>query len=885
MRHRNRRRPFWYLRRSSDRVAAEIDEELRSHLEMRADELQRRGLSPDAAMREAMRQFGDLDTTRQYCREQDEQLEARMRRGLVLEELLQDLRISLRGLLRAPVMTLAIVLTVGLGIGATTAIFGAIDAALLRPLPYAQPNDLVRIYTDSAPNRFPFSVADYLALTAQQRQFAQIAAYASRPMVFSDGTIAERLRARSVSWNYFEALGIRPAAGRAFEEADARRGAAPAAIVSYSFWQQRLGGRADAIGATVRLDGVAHAVVGILPRAAGPLDATQDVFVAAHWDPPPRKGPFFLTVIGRLRSGAPRTAAAEELRAINRRIFPIWKASYQDDRATWSMIDLDAFIVGDVGTIAGLALTAVALVWLIACGNASSLLIARVTSRRRELAVRAALGASRTRVVRYLLAESVLLAAGASAIGVAIAVAGIDLVRSVGAGYFPRSAEIAFDGPVLWVLAGLTAASALLFGLVPAVHGSGGPVDEALRSSGRGSTGGMAARRLRRALVAAQFAIATPLLIVAGLLLVSLNELSGVDLGFDTRNLLSGSIQLPISQYADAGQQASFWSELQRRTAALPGVAGATLADSRPPSDVNNYNNFDLEDFPAASGQSQPVTPWIAVTPEYFGVFGLTLLEGRLLEARDATRTDLQPVVVDRAWARRFFPNGGAVGKRLRSGGCTTCPWTVVVGVVSDVKYAGLDKPDEGSVYQPLAPQAMSRFLVVRTRTDAARVLPLVRQTLHDLDAGVPLSNAATMEELIDRSLQRPRSLSVLVAAFAAVALLLSLVGIYGVMTYYVQQHAKDISIRLALGGRRGDVLRLIVGQGMKVVSIGILAGLLTAIATTRLIASLLFGVNAADARIFAAVSVVLVTVALLACLLPAQRATRAEPAAVLREE
>jgi putative ABC transport system permease protein len=487
--------------------------------------------------------------------------------------------------------------------------------------------------------------------------------------------------------------------------------------------------------------------------------------------------------------------------------------------------------------------------------------------------------------VRYLLAESVLLAIGASAVGVAIAAAGIDLVRSVGAGYFPRSAEIALDGPVLWVLAALTAASALLFGLVPAVHGSGGPVEEALRSSGRGSTGGVAARRLRRALVAAQFAIATPLLIVAGLLLVSLNELSGVDLGFDTRNLLSGSIQLPMTQYADAGQQATFWSELQRRTVALPGVAGAALADSRPPADVNNYNNFDLEDFPAASGQSQPVTPWIAVTPEYFGVFGLTLLEGRLLEERDATRADLQPIVVDRAWARRFFPNGGAVGKRLRSGGCTTCPWTVVVGVVSDVKYAGLDKPDKGSVYQPLAPQAMSRFLIVRTRADAARVLPLVRQTIHELDAGVPLSAAATMEELIDQSLQRPRSLSVLVGAFAAVALILSLVGIYGVMAYYVQQHAKDISIRLALGGRRRDVLQLIVGQGMRVVSIGVAVGLLTAVATTRLIATLLFGVNAADTRIFAAVSVVLMTVALLACLLPAQRATRAQPAAVLREE
>jgi putative ABC transport system permease protein len=885
MRDSSRRRPFWYLGRSRDRVAAEIDEELGTHVEMRAEELRARGLTPEAARREAVRQFGDLEGTRRYCRQQDEGTEAHMRRGLLFEEALHDLRISVRGLLRAPVMTLTIVLTVGLGIGATTVIFGAVNAALLRPLPYANPDRLVRVYTDAPPNRFPFSVADYLALTAQQTQFEQIASYASRPMVFSDGAVAERVRALSVTWTYFDVLGLRPAAGRGFQESDGIRGAAPAVILSHGFWQQRLGRRGDAIGSAIRLDGVNYTVVGILPRDTGPLETGQDVFVAAHYEPPPRKGPFFMTVVGRLREAGSRAAAAEELRAINRRLFPVWQASYQDDRATWSMIDLQSFIVGDVGTIAGLALTAVALVWLIACGNASSLLIARVTSRRRELAVRAALGASRSRVVRYLLAESAVLALGAAVVGIAIAWAGVRLVGDFGAAYFPRSAEIAIDGPVLWLLASVTAASALLFGLVPAVHGTGGPVEETLRGSGRSSTGGIGARRLRRVLVAAQFAIATPLLVVAGLLLASLNELGRVDVGFDTRNLVSGSIQLPATQYADAGRVQGFWDELQRRLTALPAVAGVAFADGRPPAEVNNFNNFDLEDFPTAAGQSQPVTPWVAVTPDYFRVFGLTLQEGRLLEEADVRRTDIQPIVVDRAWARRFFPTGSAVGKRLHDGGCTSCPWTVVVGVVSDVKYAGLDKPDDGSVYQSVVPQSRLRYVIVRTKTDAAQVLPSVRQTLRDLDAGIPLSNAATMEELIDRSLQRPRSLSVLVASFAAVALILSLVGIYGVMAYYVQQHAKDISIRLALGGRRSNVLQLIVGQGMRIVSSGIAIGLVAAVAGTRFITSLLFGVSAADIRIFAAVGVLLTAVALAACLLPAQRATRAEPAAVLREE
>jgi putative ABC transport system permease protein len=803
----------------------------------------------------------------------------------MLEELRQDLRTSLRGLLRAPVMTMTIVATVGLGIGATTVIFGAIDAALLRSLPYSDPSRVVRIYTDAPPNKFSFSVADYLALTAQQTRFEQIGGYTSRPMAFSDGRVAERLRGRMVSWTYFTLLGIHPAIGRSFAESDSRPRGAPVVIVSHGFWQQRLGGRAGVIGDPVRLDGVNYTLVGILPRTMGPLEEGQEVFVAAQWDAPPRKGPFFITVLARLRPGADRSAAADELRAINRRIFPLWRSSYQDDRATWSMMDLKAFVVGDVGAVAALALTAVVLVWLIACGNASSLIIARITSRRRELAVRAALGASRGRVVRYLLAESGLLALGAAALGIAFAWVGVGLLRDFGAGYFPRTREIALDGPVLWVLAAATAASALLFGLVPAVHGSGGPVDEALRASGRSSTGGVGARNLRRVLVAGQFAIATPLLVVAALLIASLNQLGRVDLGFDSRNLLSGSILLPAAQYPDVGRVAAFWDELQRRVGSIAAVSSVTYADSRPPSDVNNYDNFDLEDFPTASGQSQPVTPWIAVTADYFRLFGLTLLEGRLLDQRDALAESPGAIVVDRAWSRRFFPNGSAIGKRLKQGGCTTCEWTTVVGIVSDVQYAGVDKPDEGTVYSPLAPQGRARFLMVRTAADPTSVLPAVRQVVRELDPSVPLANLATMEELIDRSLQRPRSLSVLVAGFAAIALTLSLVGIYGVMAYYVQQHARDISIRLALGGRPGDVLRLIVGQGMKVVSTGVAIGLLAAVAVTRFISSLLFGVGASDPRTFFGVGVLLVAVALVACVLPARRAVGAEPASMLREE
>src|SRR5215203_3037007 len=693
------RRPFWHLRRGRGGIAADVDDELAVHLDMRAEELQATGMSRDAARREALRRFGDLAGTRRYCRQQALGKENRMHRSLLLADLMDDLRISLRGLIRAPLMTAAIVITVGLGIGATTVIFSGINAAFLRPLPYPDPDRLVRIYTDAPPNKFRFSVADYLALDEQQTQFERIAGYTDTAMAFSNGSIAERVRGRVASWAYVPLLGITPAIGRPFTKADGRPGTAPSVIVSHGFWERRLGARADIVGAPIRLDGVDHLVVGVLPSTVGPLEQRLDFFVAAHWEPPPRKGPFFITVLARLRPRANPATATAELRGINKRLFPVWRSSYQDEKASWALTDLKTHVIGDVGTTAGLALGAVALVWLIACTNASNLLIARVTGRRRELAVRSALGASRQRVVRYLLAESALLGVGAAALGGALAWSGVRILRTLGAGYFPRVQEITLDGTVLWALGALTCLSALLFGLMPAVHGAGVSVDESLRSLGRSTTGNMGVRRLRRLLVGSQFAVATPLLVVAGLLLASLNELRRVDVGFDTHNLLTGGILLPATQYTDAARVDAFWDELRRDVAALPGVAGVAFADGRPPNDVDDVNNFQLEETPVLQGQSEPVAPWLAVTPEYYGVLGLSLLEGRLLTNDDEISDRPPVVVVDQAWARRFFPGGRAVGKRLRSGGCTDCPWTTVVGVVSDVKYEGLNRPNEGAVY------------------------------------------------------------------------------------------------------------------------------------------------------------------------------------------
>ena len=813
-----------------------------------------------------------------------------MRLGLWLGDLMQDLAISLRSLARSPVLTLTIVATVGLGIGATAAMFAVVDAALLRPLPYAAPAELVRIYTDAPPYRFRFSQADYLALDAQQTTFKQIAGYTERAAAFTDGQVAERLRGRVVSWSYFDLLGVRPALGRPFTSADGQPASAPVVIVSHAFWRQRMGGRSEAVGKTVRLDGIDHAVVGVLPATVGPLEHQQDFFIAARWDTPRRKGPFFIITLGRLADSA-RASAAAELHAINRRIFPLWRSSYQDERATWGIVDLKESLVHDFKSIGRLALGAVALVWLIACVNASNLLLARITSRRRELAVRNALGASRFRLIRHLLAESAVLAVSAAAVGIVFARVGIGLVQRFGESFVPRATEIALAGRTLWVLVIVTALSAAIFGVIPALHGTGGPVDEGLRSLGRSSTGSLRVRRLRQLLVASQFAVATPLLIVGGLLLVSLNNLKRVDLGFDSRNLLTGFVVLPRAEYPDIGRQVTFWSELRRRIERLPGVTGMTFVDSRPPQDAGNQNNFNLEASPTPPGQSEPVTTWVAVTPEYFSLLKITLLKGRLLQESDDGDGVPPVIVVDQAWEKRFFPGQSAVGQRLRSGGCSSCPPTTVVGVVSGVKYDGLDAADLGTVYS-LMPQrgaglegARARYIMLRIASDPASVLPAVRRTLRELDPNLPLSRVATIDDLVAQSLQAPRTLSLLIGALSAVALVLSVVGIYGVMAHYVQQTAKDISIRLALGGAPGSVLRMIVGRGLSLVGAGVAVGIAMAYAIVGLMSRLFFGVTPADPQTFAAVVALLLGAALLACWVPAARAIAVEPASVLRND
>jgi predicted permease len=760
-----------------------------------------------------------------------------------------------------------------------------IYSVLLRDLPYPNAHELYRVYTDSRPNQRPLSVADYVALEQQKTQFQSVAGYVNTARTFSQDGEAVIVRGRFVTWTYFSLLGITPARGRVFYQSDGGDASLGQVVISHDFWVRHLGSRDEAVGQTIKLDGMDYVVVGVLSPHVGPLEVGRDFFGALPIMEPTSKGPFIVTTIARLSPDSDPSVAAEELKTICRRIFPIWQASWQEESVLWGMTELKDSVVGDIGPTLLLVFGAVGFVLLIASANSSNLLLARATERSRELAVRAALGASRRRLMLHTLSESAFLALCGALVGLILTDVGIRLLVVFGADYLPRTQEVRIDGNVLLFLVTLTAGSSLLFGLIPWLFAAKARVEEAFRSGGRSVAGSVRSRRFQRVLVVAQFAIALPLLIGAGLLLASLVRLHAVSPGIDTDRILSLSMSLPFGDYPDRSRVQTFWNEALTRVRALPGVQAASLATARPPNSMPGSINYDLEDETASPGQGLPSTPWIAVMPDYFDDLDIPLIHGRLLNEHDMNPTPLA-VVVDQSWAKRFFPGETAVGRRFKRDGCTDCPWTTVVGVVGDVKYSGLDAPAEGVVYRSiLAGTFRYRFLLVRTAGDPITVLPSVRNILRGLDPAVPITQVATLDELMWTSLDEPRYLALLVGAFAVVSMALSIVGIYGVMSHFVQRHTKEIGIRMALGGGPTRVLRAVVGQGMRLVCAGVVLGVIGALFLTRALSSLLFEVGTTDLRTFVTVTSVLLVVALVACVLPARRAAAVDPVRTLRVE
>jgi putative ABC transport system permease protein len=802
-----------------------------------------------------------------------------------------EVRHALRGWGRSPVLAATIVLTFGLGLGASTAMYAVVRAVVLDPLPYEGGDRLLRIYHAVGANRWNLSVADFTAIAAQQTRFDGVAAYTTGERTLVSDDVVERVRVRGVTTGFFELLGERAQTGRTFVAADGVPGAPRTAVVSWGFWQRSLGGAATAVGRSIRLDGQDHVVIGVLPRAVGPLEERFEVFPALQLEPPTRKGPFLFQVVGRLRTGTDTAAAAAELRAINRRIFPIWQAGWQDSTSTWGVMPLDEAVIGRFRPILLVLSGAVALLLLVAATNAAGLLTARATQRRHELSTRAALGATRTRLVRLLVTESLLLALAGAALGIGLAALALRAVRAAGPDLLPRAGAIALDAGVLGFAALLAGAGLAIFGLIPALQllAPRAGIAQALRGGGRTTTGATSAQRMRRALVASQFAIVVPLLAGAALLVNSFLHLQRVDPGFDRAQLLT--MYLARADERDPAQ-ALFWQQLVERVEALPGVVAAGVASGRAPRDVNDTNNFDPVDRPTPVGSAEPGAVWLVATPGYFDALGIRLIEGRMFDARDTPDMDDTSVLVDRTWAENVYPGESAIGRRFYEGGCKApeCSVMSVVGVVEDVRYLGLDDALRGTavgtVYvSPAQWFGSSYYLFVRSTADPLALLGSIRTVVRALDPALPITQVATGDDVVDAALAAPRNLAGVVAAFAAVALALAMIGIYGVLSYFVHEQRRDIGIRLALGGRPRAVLALVLERGMKPAALGMAVGFAVALAVTRFSARLLYGVSPHDPATLATVALVMLATALAACWLPAWDAARVDPARVLREE
>ena len=797
--------------------------------------------------------------------------------------LLRGAALSVRSLARVPVFTATIVGTVGIGIGGCTAIFAIADVLFIRALPYPDADRLSFVYTDSPPNMWPFSVADFLALDEQQTSFEHVAAYTVRTRTLTRDDLVEAISTRPVTHAYFTTLGVAPALGRTFAPADGEPGAEPTALVSAGFAGRYLG-QGSPLGASIRLDGTDHRVIGVLPPDPGPLGRSAQVYPILQLEPPPRKGPFFLWVVARRKPDVSPAVAVAELTTLNRRLFPVWADSYQDERASWGAQPLAEVLAGGAGSLVMVLLGAVGFVLLIACANAANLLLARVAGRRSELAVRAALGASRGQVLARLLSESALLAAGGAAVGLMVAQGVFTVLPLVASGYIPRLEEVGFSGSVLVFAALMTLASGVLFGAIPSLSGRVSDLSAALRQGGRAASMGLRQQRAQRLLVTLQVAVAMPLLAGAGLLIASFANLASADPGFETEELLTMQVAPSVSAYSEPQARVQFWDETLLQVAALPGVVSVGLATSRPPLDNDQTNNFDLEDAPTPPGESQPGAPWVGAEPGFFLTMGIPLLSGRMFEPGDA-ELDAPVVIVDQAWENRFFPGESAVGRRMKSGGCTSCEWTTVVGVVGNVQFEGPGISSAGTVYDARARYRSREFLYVRTAGAAETVMPLVRERLRAIDPTTPVTRVSMAEDLIAASLTRPRHLMLLLGSFSGVALLLSVIGLYGTMAYAVQRRRSDIAIRIALGGAPQNVVQMVVGQGMALVVVGLLAGLGASLGLTRVLSSLLYDVAPTDPLTLLMAAGLLAGVALVACLVPAGQAARVDPTATLREE
>ncbi len=801
----------------------------------------------------------------------------------------KDLRYAIRQLMKKPAFTAVAVLTLALGIGANAAIFSVVNAVLLRPLPLREPDRLIKLWETFTPGgqsqafQGTVSVPNLKDWLEQNDVFTGIATWQFSSFSLQGADHPERALGATVSANFFDIVGVAPVAGRGFAEGEDTAGRNRVVILSDNLWRRNFGADPQIINRPITLGGEDYTIIGVMPAWFRFPSASTELWVplVPTETQIQSRGSHWMLTMGRLKPTATLEQAKEQMIGIARRL----EEQYPNEQAGRSikLIPLQEETVQNVRPALMVLLSAVAFVLLIACTNVANLLLARAASRRKEIAIRTSLGASRARLIRQFLTESVLLSAVGGALGLLLALWSLDALLALAADSLPRASEVGLDWRVVGFTSLLSIATGIVFGLAPALQSSKIDVQSALKESG---VGGASARRnkLRSLLVVIEVASAIVLLVIAGLLIKSFIRLQQTETGIKAENLLTMGVALPQAKYSTPQAVPVFYRQMLERIAALPGVEAAGAISLLPIQQTGTNGSIAIEGQGSYPPGQAPLAEYRTVSPDYFRAMGIPLLNGRFLDERDQEKS-APAILVNQALVNSFLEGRDPVGTRIQAG---SSDWITIVGVVRDVKQSGIATPPRPEIYFPYTQVGnfvRSMSLVVRSSLDTATLVAAIRREVQAVDPAQPIHNIRTMEAVIARSVSDSRLNMILLSIFASVAVALAVIGIYSVMSYTVTQSTRDIGIRMALGAKRGDIVRMVVGQGLGLTSIGVVAGLGSSFALMRFVESLLFGVSATDATTFAAVPLLLIAVSALACFIPARRATRIDPIVALRYE